>query len=61
MKQYDMEEQAVKNAYEKGKIDGWNEAIEYINITFEKTAKKKGINTDAQKLSEVNNNDKNLD
>ena len=51
MKLYDYEEQAVKNSYDRGYADGWNEAVEYIRTNYEKIVKKRGLDTDRQRLS----------
>lgn len=53
MREIDAIEIAYNNGKEKGYIDGWNDAIDYIRKKYEKIAKKRGLNTDHQKLSEV--------
>lgn len=51
MKQTDACELAYKNGHQKGYVEGWNEAIDYIYGTLSIFVKKRGINTDNQKIN----------
>lgn len=69
MRDIDAIEMAYNNGKGKGYVEGWNDAIEYITETImSKFLKKRGLNTDHQRISEIteskkgeNENDKSVD